>query len=78
MVEGDNRCTYTINNVQSAHTIVVEEAPYYNVSTSSSYAGVTATASPSKVYAGRTCTVTIAGANKDTMIVKDNGTNVTS
>lgn len=78
LVAGDGRCTYTINNVQSAHTIVVEEAPYYNVSTSSSYAGVTATANPTKVYAGRSCIITIAGASKDTMVVKDNNTDVTN
>ena len=78
LVAGDGRCTYTINNVQSAHTIVVEEAPYYNVSTSSSYAGVTATANPAKVYAGRSCVITIAGASKGTMIVKDNNADVTN
>ena len=70
--------TYTLTNVQANHTIAVSEATNYTITTSSSYNGVTVTANPTKVYAGRSCTVTIAGASKDTMIVKDNNTDVTS
>ena len=70
--------TYTLNNVTANHTFSIAEATNYTITTSSSYNGVTATANPTKVYAGRSCTVTIAGASKDTMVVKDNNTDVTS
>ena len=70
--------TYTLTNVQGNHTIAVSEATNYTISTSSSYNGVTATANPTKVYAGRSCTVTITGASANTMVVKDNNVDVTS
>ena len=70
-------CAYVINNVQSAHTVTVEEAPYYNITTANTYAGATITA-PTKVYAGQNETVTISVANIYEVVIKDNGIDVTS
>ena len=70
-------CSYTVNNVQSAHTITIEEGPYYNITTANTYAGASISA-PTKVYAGQSETVTINVANIYEVIVKDNGTDVTS
>ena len=78
LVQNSTGYTYTVSNVQTAHTITVEEATYYTVTTSSTYAGATAVASPSKVYAGRNSTVEIEVDNLYEIVVKDNGTDVTS
>lgn len=78
LVQNSTGYTYTVSNVQTAHTITVEEATYYTVTTSSTYAGATAVASPSKVYAGRNSTVEIEVDNLYEIVVKDNGTDITS
>lgn len=70
-------CSYVINNIQSSHTVTVEEAPYYNITTANTYAGATITA-PTKVYVGQSETVTINVANTYEVVVKDNGTDITS
>lgn len=60
------------------HSITVTEATYYTITTSSTYAPAHISANPTKVYAGRSTTITITGASKNDIIVKDNGVNVTS
>ena len=70
--------TYTVSNVQAVHNITVEEATYYTVTTSSTYAGATATADPTKVYAGRGSVVDIEVDNLYEIVVKDNNVDVTS
>ena len=70
-------CTYTLNNVQANHTITIEEAPSYAITTANTYTGATISA-PSSVFPGQSATITINVANLYEVIVKDNGTDVTS
>lgn len=70
--------SYTITNVQTAHTIVVEQAPTYAISVSSTYTGATITTSQSTVYQGRGTTLTLSVNNLYEVVVKDNGTDITS
>ena len=69
--------TYTLTNVNTNHSITIEEAPYNTVSTTSSYAGATISANPSKVYGGRSSVVTVSVANLYEIVVSDNGSDVT-
>lgn len=74
-VTGSNgNYTYTVSNVQTAHTITVEENTNYSVTVNSTYTGATGTANPSKVYVGRNSTVNIEVDNLYEIVVKDNGT----
>ena len=68
--------SYTINNVQEAHTITIEEAPYYGVTIQNSYAGASFSVEPTKIYSGRDAVVTININDIDEIHVFDNGTNV--
>lgn len=70
--------SYTITNVQTAHTIVVEQAPTYAISVSSTYTGATIATSQSTVYQGRGATLTLSVNNLYEVVVKDNGTDITS
>lgn len=69
--------TYTISNIQTAHTITVEENTNYSVTVTSTYTGATGTASPSKVYVGQNSVIDIDVDNLYEIVVKDNGTDVT-
>ena len=71
-------CTYVINNVQSAHTVTVEEAPYSTITISSSYAGATISASPTKVYNGQNSIITVSVQNIYEVKIKDGNTDITS
>lgn len=68
--------TYTITNVSANHTIAIEEAPYYTVSTSSSYNGATVSANPAKVYSSQSSVVTITVSNLYEINVTDNGNDI--
>ena len=70
--------SYTINNVQTNHTITIEEAPYYGVTFQNSYTGATFSVSPTKIYQGQDAVVTINVEDIDEIHVFDNGTNVDS
>lgn len=77
-VTGSNgNYTYIVSNVQTAHTITVEENTNYSVTVTSTYTGATGTASPSKVYVGQNSVVDIDVDNLYEIVVKDNGTDVT-
>lgn len=78
LVQNSTGYTYTVSNVQAIHNITVEEAPYSTVSVSSTYAGATGTANPSKVYNGRDSYVEVEIANLYEIVVKDNNVDVTS
>ena len=73
LVQNSTGYTYTTGAVNGTHNITVEEATYYTVSTSSSYAGASATANPSKVYAGRSSVVSFTFNHLYEFIAKDNG-----
>ena len=68
--------SYTIPSVTEAHTITVEEAPYYGVTIQNSYAGATFSVNPVKIYSGRDAVVTININDIDEIHVFDNGVNV--
>ena len=70
--------TYNLTNIQTAHTITVEEATYITVSTANTYAGATITANPTKVYNGQNSQLTLTVANLYEVIVKDNGAEITN
>lgn len=72
--------TYTISNIQSAHTLVVSEVPatYYNVNASSSYAEATITPATQSIRHNHTAKLQISAASIYDIVVKDNGVNVTS
>lgn len=78
LVQNATGYTYTVSNVQAIHNITVEEAPYSTVSVSSTYAGATGTANPSKVYNGRNSVVEINVDHLYEIKVKDNNVDVTS
>ena len=78
LAEEDNGCSYTIDNVQSAHTITVEEAPNVTITASSTYTNATATPATQKVYTTQNGVVTISTTNYAAIDVKDNGTDVKS
>lgn len=69
--------SYTVSNVQTAHTITVEENTNYSVTVTSTYTGATGTANPSKVYVGQSSVVEIDIDNLYEIVVKDNGVDVT-
>lgn len=69
---------YTLTNVQSAHTITVEEAPNVTITASSTYTNATATPATQKVYTTQNGVVTISTTNYAAIDVKDNGTDVKS
>lgn len=69
---------YTVSNVQTAHTITVEENTNYSVTVNSTYTGATGTANPTKVYQGQSSVIDIDVDNLYEIVVKDNGTDVTS
>lgn len=78
LVQNSTGYTYSVSNVQGTRNITVEEATYYTVTTSSTYTGATATATPSKVYAGQSSVVDITVDNLYEIILKDNNVDVTS
>ena len=78
LVQNATGYTYTVSNVQAIHNITIEEAPYSTVSVSSTYAGATGTANPSKVYNGRNSVVEIDVDHLYEIKVKDNNVDVTS
>lgn len=78
LVQNATGYTYTVSNVQAVHNIVVEEGTYYTVTASSTYTGATATATPTKVYAGQDSVVEIDVDNLYEIRVKDNNVDVTS
>ena len=71
---------YTISNISADHTIVVTDGNVtkYNVNASSSYAGATVSPATQQVIEGRSADVQIAVNNLYEIVVKDNGTTVTS
>lgn len=70
--------TYTVANVTQEHTVTVEEAPYFNISASSTYAGATISVNKTKAYSGQSCTATISVANLYEIRLFDNNIDVTS
>ncbi len=73
--------TYTISNIQEAHTILVEEASFYEITARSWYNGATITASKTKVYVGHIENVTLTLTTTDISVIivmLDNETNITS
>lgn len=74
LVENATGCTYTVSNVQAIHNITVEEATNYSVTTTSSFAGASAVANPTKVYAGRSSVVIFTFDHLYEFVAKDNGT----
>ena len=73
-------CTYTVSNVQGAHTLVVNEKPSvtYNITVQSTYSGATVSPSSAQVKQGRSLSVHIAADHLYEIVVKDNGIDVTS
>ena len=78
LVEYHVPCSYTIQNVQTAHTITIEEAPYYTVTVNNPYSGATFTVDPVKGYTGLDVNVRIEVADIDEIKVFDNGTDIMS
>lgn len=78
LVEYHVPAIYTISNVQSSHTITIEENTNYNVVASSNYTGATVTPATQKVYVGRSADVTISVSNLYEIVVTDNNVDVTS
>ena len=76
-----NTFTYTLTNVQADHTISITEASYYSISVTTSYTGASIGANPIKVYTGQTTKsseITVYVANLYEVVIKDNGTDITS
>ena len=73
-------CTYTVNNVQGTHTLVVNEKPSvtFNITCQSLYAGATISPSSAQVKQGRSLSVHIVADHLYEFVVKDNGVDVTS
>lgn len=70
--------TYTVSNVQAVHTITVEENTNYSVTVTSTYTGATVSANPTKVYNGRSSTITVSVQNLYEINITDNGNDVKS
>ena len=71
--------SYTITNVRAAHTITVEEAPYYSITGTSSFAGASFANLPKKVYIpGEDYTVSMNIDNIYSYRLTDNNVDVTS
>lgn len=77
LVGSNGTYTYSLTNVQTAHTISVTEATYYNLVASSSHDTATISPATMKVYQGQNAVFTING-NVSNLILKDNGIDVTS
>lgn len=73
-------CKYTITNVQAAHTVVVREAPYIEITGSSTFDGKSITGVPKHIYtSGSNYTVGLSGiTNPYSYRLSDNNTDVTS
>lgn len=71
---------YTISNIAADHTIAIADVPgtFYNVTATSSYAGATVSPATQSIKEGRAATVDISVNDIHEIVVKDNGTNVTS
>ena len=71
---------YRIENVQAAHNIIVEEAPYLNITGSATLSGATYSNLPKKIYvSGSSYTVQLSGiTNQYSFRLSDNNTDVTS
>lgn len=80
LVTSYNNCVYTINNIQAAHTVVVREAPYFEITGTSSLSGVSFTNLPKHIYAsGSNFTAVISGiTNPYSFKLSDNNNDVTS
>lgn len=78
LIEYHVPCSYTISNVQTSHTITIEEAPYYTISTASTYANASASVSPTKLYSGLDANITVSVQNLYEIKIKLDGTDVTS
>lgn len=76
----DTQYTYTISNVQAAHTVVIREAPYNQITGSSTFTGVSFTNLPKKIYVpSSNYSVGISGiTNPYSYRLSDNNTDVTS
>lgn len=72
--------TYTVSNVQGTHTVVIREAPYNQITGSSTFTGVSFTNLPKKIYvSGSNYSVDISGiTNPYSYRLSDNNTDVTS
>ena len=68
---------YTLSNVNADHAITVEEAPKYEITAQSKYAGVSVSPATQYVYSGQSGTVSLSG-NLSKITLKDNGNDVTS
>ena len=71
---------YTISNISADHTITIADIPgtNYTVTASSSYSGATVSPSTQSVREGRDAVVEIRVNDIQEIVVKDNGTDVTS
>lgn len=72
--------TYTISNISAAHTVTVEEAPYHNITGTSSFSGVTFSNLPHHVHiSGSDFNVNLSGvSNPYSIRLYDNSVDVTS
>ena len=72
-------CSYTVSNVQTAHTIVVSEVPstYYAINASSTYQDATITPATQSVRQNHVARVQISAESIYDIVVTDNGVNVT-
>lgn len=69
---------YTLTNVNTNHTITIEEAPYYTISTASTYANASASVSPAKLYSGLDANITVTVPNLFEIKVKLDNNDITS
>lgn len=69
---------YAITNLSADHYIIINEKPWYEVTTESLYSSTTVSSSSYKVYEGGSFTVTVNISNISLIVIKDKGIDVTS
>ena len=69
---------YAITNLSADHYIIINEKPWYEITVESLYSSATISASSYKVYEGGSFTVTVNVSNISSVVIKDNGIDVTS
>lgn len=68
----NNSYQYTIENINSNHTLIISQQDRVTITTSSSYSGATLTSSVSSIYKGESATLTLNVSNIDLVSVRVN------
>ena len=75
---GTDTFTYTISNVQTDHSLVLTEAPFSIITSSSNHSGLSVTPASIKIYHSQGTAVFEFRGNLDRCTIKDNNTDITS